>query len=226
VSDWIRPVNLPVSSGYGMRPGGFHYGIDFSDGVSGHPIHAIADGQVTYRAFEAGGFGNTVTLTHWNQGGIKSGYGHMREPAIVAYGTFVNQGDVLGYIDNTGYSFGPHLHLWMGSAPNPPGVVDPSPYVLGAPLPGPGPAPGPGPGPDNEGRKNPSMWIAWITDINWCDVYYAGVLVDGFTNDDNPVFGVGTKLKRYLDGGASWTAYKDEATYAPTRDRLLKAATA
>lgn len=136
MTEWLKPVDLPVSSGYGPRgnPPEFHYGIDFSDGIAGHPIHAIADGTVTYAAWEPDGFGNTVTLTH--PSGVKSGYGHMAAPTSLHVGDDVRQGDVLGYVGTTGASTGPHLHLWMGSSPNPPGVIDPSPYVLGAPTSG------------------------------------------------------------------------------------------
>lgn len=127
---WIKPVDLPISSGYGPRDGGFHYGIDFSDGVAGHPIRAMADGQVVYNAYEAGGFGNTITVVHAD--GIKSGYGHMIALSPLPVGAQVVQGQELGRVGSTGASTGPHLHLWMGSSPNPPGVIDPTPYITGA----------------------------------------------------------------------------------------------
>ena len=130
MSAFIAPVDLPVSSGYGMRDGGFHYGIDFSDGVAGHPIRAVAAGEVIYNAYEDGGFGNTITLLHGDN--LKSGYGHMVEPSPLPVGTRVNQGDVIGHVGSTGASTGPHLHLWMGSSPNPPGVIDPTPLLGGA----------------------------------------------------------------------------------------------
>lgn len=124
---YIKPVDLPVSSPYGPRGDGFHYGIDYSDGMSGHPIHAVEQGTVVYKAYEDGGFGNTVTVQHPD--GTKSGYGHMMAPAIVEQGQHVDQGQVLGYVGTTGASTGPHLHLWMGSGPNPPGVIDPTPLL-------------------------------------------------------------------------------------------------
>ena len=132
MAEWIKPVDLPISSGYGMRDGGFHYGIDFSDGVAGHPIRAMAAGTVVYNAYEAGGFGNPLTVLH--DDGVKSGYGHMVAVSPLPVGARVNQGDVLGLVGSTGASTGPHLHLWMGSSPNPPGVIDPTPYISGAPV--------------------------------------------------------------------------------------------
>lgn len=73
-------------------------------------------------------------------------------------------------------------------------------------------------------KAKPVLWIAYVLDKNWCDVFYAGVLVDGFTNDDHPnQFNVGQKFQAYLDQGAAHTTYKTEAEYAPTRARLAKA---
>ena len=131
---YIFPTDLPVSSPYGPRSGGFHYGIDFSDGVAGHLIGAVDGGTVVYKAFEPGGFGNTVTILHPD--GLKSGYGHLRDPAVVNVGDVVVQGQLIGIVGSTGASTGPHLHLWMGDGPNPPGVIDPTP-LLGNPQPAP-----------------------------------------------------------------------------------------
>jgi hypothetical protein len=74
-------------------------------------------------------------------------------------------------------------------------------------------------------KRNPKMWIAYVLEKNWCDVYYNGVLVDAFVNDDHPnQFNVGQKFQGYLDGGAARTIYATEAEYAPTRKRLATAA--
>lgn len=132
MAEYILPTDLPISSPYGPRNGGFHPGVDFSDGIAGHPIHAVAAGTVTYKAYEDGGAGNTVTLTHAD--GTKSGYMHMEAPAIVNVGDVVTQGQTLGHVGTTGASTGPHLHLWMGSGPNPPGSFDPM-TVLGTASP-------------------------------------------------------------------------------------------
>jgi murein DD-endopeptidase MepM/ murein hydrolase activator NlpD len=110
--EFALPTNLPCSSPYGPRGGGFHFGVDYSDGVEGHEICSVGDGEVVYSAFEEGGLGHTVTVLH--APGMKSGYGHMRGPAIVNVGDRVARGQVLGHVGNTGSSRGAHLHLWMG----------------------------------------------------------------------------------------------------------------
>lgn len=66
------------------------------------------------------------------------------------------------------------------------------------------------------------MWLAFMKDINYCDVYYAGVLVDGFTNEDPNQFGIGPKMQRYLDQGVPSTMFDTEAAYAGSRARLKK----
>lgn len=66
-------------------------------------------------------------------------------------------------------------------------------------------------------KVNDKMWIAWFHDSNWCDVWYNGVLVDGFTNSEPNMFGIGPRFQRYLDMGAGWTPY---ATAGPEYDKI------
>jgi hypothetical protein len=56
---------------------------------------------------------------------MKSGYGHMNGPSSLPIGAKVKQGDLLGYVGNTGASTGPHLHLWMGENTTT-GSIDPA----------------------------------------------------------------------------------------------------
>ena len=83
----------------------FHAGIDFGASF-GSPIVASADGRVV-RAAWAGGYGRQVQLAHG--GGIVSSYSHMSE-IIAQPGSFVRQGQVIGYVGSSGLSTGPHLH--------------------------------------------------------------------------------------------------------------------
>ena len=110
-----------MSSGYGSRWGTFHYGIDITGGGGNAPIVAAAAGRVTiasntcshnygknYNCGCNGGYGNYVVIDHGN--GLLTYYGHMSR-AIVSAGTYVQQGQTIGYMGSTGYSTGNHLHF-------------------------------------------------------------------------------------------------------------------
>jgi murein DD-endopeptidase MepM/ murein hydrolase activator NlpD len=104
-SGLIWPVNGPVVSGFGMRWGRLHAGIDIAVGY-GTPIHAAASGTVIFSGW-MGGYGNFVIIDHG--GGISTAYGH--QSSIAVGGGSVSQGQVIGYVGCTGHCFGPHLHF-------------------------------------------------------------------------------------------------------------------
>ena len=101
----IWPVRGPVTSGFGMRWGRMHQGIDISAGT-GTPIHAAKAGTVTF-AGTMSGYGNVVVITH--SGGLSTLYAHQSRLAVS--GGAVSQGQVIGYVGSTGHSTGPHLHF-------------------------------------------------------------------------------------------------------------------
>ncbi|MEO8176577.1 MAG: M23 family metallopeptidase [Sphingomicrobium sp.] len=107
----LWPVAGRITSGFGYRYhpilhfGRFHKGIDFG-ARWGSPIVAAADGQVS-RAGWAGGYGRQVRIVH--AGGIATSYSHMSQIAA-QLGSFVHQGQVIGYVGSSGLSTGPHLH--------------------------------------------------------------------------------------------------------------------
>jgi murein DD-endopeptidase MepM/ murein hydrolase activator NlpD len=106
-----------------------HTGIDISTYRQGDPIVATADGEVAVTAYEPNGFGNYIVIRH--QHGFYTRYAHMLSFRVEA-GRQVKQGDVIGYIGNTGRSTGPHLHyeVHIGSD-----VVDPFKYLKIRPNP-------------------------------------------------------------------------------------------
>ena len=114
---------------FGLSPDPFtgmahmHTGVDISTYRQGDPIIAAADGQVALIAYEPNGFGNYIVIRH--QHGFYTRYAHMLSFRVEA-GQQVKQGDVIGYIGNTGRSTGPHLHyeVHIGSD-----VVDPVKYL-------------------------------------------------------------------------------------------------
>jgi murein DD-endopeptidase MepM/ murein hydrolase activator NlpD len=103
---FIWPVNGPVTSGFGMRWGRMHEGIDIGVGY-GTPIHAAAAGRVVYAGWMSG-YGNLVAIDHG--GGVSTAYGHQSSIAV-SVGQVVAQGQTVGYVGCTGHCFGPHLHF-------------------------------------------------------------------------------------------------------------------
>jgi murein DD-endopeptidase MepM/ murein hydrolase activator NlpD len=103
-----------------------HKGIDLSTYRQGDPIVATADGQVVTMDFDANGFGYYIIIKHKH--GFYTRYAHMQPPSAsrIKIGQRVQQGDVIGYVGNTGLSTGPHVHyeVHIGSD-----VVDPYKYL-------------------------------------------------------------------------------------------------
>jgi murein DD-endopeptidase MepM/ murein hydrolase activator NlpD len=106
---FIWPVDGPVVSGFGMRWGRMHEGIDIAV-PAGTPIRAAASGTVVLQQGEAesGGYGNFTCLDHG--GGLQTCYAHQSSFAVSS-GQSVSQGDVIGYVGCTGHCFGDHLHF-------------------------------------------------------------------------------------------------------------------
>jgi peptidoglycan DL-endopeptidase CwlO len=106
---FIWPVDGPVVSGFGMRWGQMHEGIDIAV-PAGTPIRAAASGSVVLLQSEAesGGYGNFTCLDHG--GGLQTCYAHQSSFAVGS-GQSVSQGDVIGYVGCTGHCFGDHLHF-------------------------------------------------------------------------------------------------------------------
>jgi murein DD-endopeptidase MepM/ murein hydrolase activator NlpD len=100
-----------------------HKGIDLSTYRQGDPIVATADGQVVTIDYDENGFGNYVIIKHKH--GYYTRYAHL-QGFKVKTGQRVQQGEVIGWIGNTGLSTGPHLHyeVHIGSD-----VVDPYKYI-------------------------------------------------------------------------------------------------
>ena len=106
-----------ITSEFGARWGRMHEGIDYG-AATGTPIYASDGGTVTL-AGVYGGYGNCVEIKH--SGGYSTRYGHMSRFAV-SQGEKVYQGQVIGYVGNTGRSTGSHLHFEVrlnGVAQNP-----------------------------------------------------------------------------------------------------------
>jgi len=84
-----------------------HTGIDYA-APRGTPIRATAAGRIVFRG-RKGGYGNAIIVQHGY--GYSTLYGHMQRfrPGI-HLGSFVEQGQIIGYVGMTGLATGPHLH--------------------------------------------------------------------------------------------------------------------
>jgi murein DD-endopeptidase MepM/ murein hydrolase activator NlpD len=110
----VRGENIRLSSGFGMRfhpilrqvrP---HRGIDWA-APTGTPILAAGTGIVEEARYK-GEYGNHIRIQHAN--GYHSTYSHLsRYAPRIQEGTRVRQGEVIGFVGNTGLSSGPHLHF-------------------------------------------------------------------------------------------------------------------
>jgi murein DD-endopeptidase MepM/ murein hydrolase activator NlpD len=123
-----------ITSGFGYRSdpihgaAAMHAGLDFR-GPIGSPIHAAADGTVTFVGTKTG-YGKVVEISHGN--GMLTRYAHM-SAWKAKVGQSVDAGDIIGLIGNTGRSTGPHLHFEVrihDRAVNPRPFLESAPHVL------------------------------------------------------------------------------------------------
>jgi murein DD-endopeptidase MepM/ murein hydrolase activator NlpD len=103
---FIWPVEGPVVSGFGMRWGRMHEGIDIA-APAGTPVGAAASGTVIYAGW-LGGYGNLVVLDHGS--GLATAYAHA-SAILVQVGRGVSQGETISLVGSTGHATGPHLHF-------------------------------------------------------------------------------------------------------------------
>ena len=93
-----------------------HTGVDYA-APKGTPVHAVADGTVTFKGWGGGG-GNTLKIKH--AGNLMTGYLHLIGYAKgIVKGSRVSQGQLIGYVGSTGASTGPHLdyRVWKNGTP-------------------------------------------------------------------------------------------------------------
>ena len=84
-----------------------HKGTDYA-AKTGTSIRVTANGTVTY-ASRKGGYGNCVIVKHNDK--FTTLYAHLSKfKSGAGKGSYVKQGDIIGYVGSTGYSTGPHLH--------------------------------------------------------------------------------------------------------------------
>ena len=117
----VWPVNGPVVSGFGMRWGRLHAGVDIAV-PAGTPIRAAQSGRVVLLGW-TGGYGNYTCIQHG--GSLSTCYAHQSRYGT-SNGASVSKGQVIGYVGCTGHCFGDHLHFETrinGSPVNPMGYL-------------------------------------------------------------------------------------------------------
>ena len=116
IFSWPLPVGGTITSQFGYRADpysgetSYHSGTDIS-APEGTPILAAADGTVTTANATdpwGGSYGYHVILDHG--GGVETLYAHCSAICVVP-GQTVRQGEVIGYVGQTGRATGDHLHL-------------------------------------------------------------------------------------------------------------------
>ncbi len=136
---YALPSRMPVSSfslssDFGIRKhpltgkSHFHTGVDLMSESGDDKIYAVKPGVVVMSELHPQ-YGNTVVVRHSN--GVESLYAHMAQ-LLVKVGDKVTTDNVLGYIGNTGFSTGKHLHfeILVGGYPvNPQKVIRTAQYV-------------------------------------------------------------------------------------------------
>lgn len=88
-----------------------HAGVDIG-AAEGTPVYSISDGKVVYAEYGwNGGYGNKIVVQHYINGqNYTSLYGHL-SAINVNVGDIVSKDSVIGFVGNTGNSYGAHLHL-------------------------------------------------------------------------------------------------------------------
>lgn len=100
-----------------------HFGVDYAAPV-GTPVHAIGDGRVI-SATNEGASGRMVKIQHNSV--YSTAYLHLSGFGKgIGAGSFVKQGDIVGYVGSTGLSTGPHLdfRFYKNGSPVDPLKVD------------------------------------------------------------------------------------------------------
>lgn len=87
-----------------------HKGTDYAAGT-GTPIWSTADGVITKASYTSGN-GNYVKVRHTNK--YSTQYLHMSRRAVKV-GQYVKQGEIIGYVGQTGLATGPHVcyRFWV-----------------------------------------------------------------------------------------------------------------
>ncbi len=120
--DFHIPREGYITSGYGKRDRGYHYGIDIQL-RTGNEVRAAFEGMVRIAQYSSS-YGNVVVIRHNN--GLETLYAHLSKRKVKP-GDYVQTGEIIGLGGNTGRSTGSHLHFetrYKGEPINPSKIID------------------------------------------------------------------------------------------------------
>lgn len=135
----IEPIENPrITQEFGLNPQIYdqfgmdgHNGRDYGHPI-GTPIYASADGKIIRVMNDKVGYG--LHIRQWAENIGELVYAHLSK-ANVGQNDVVKEGQLIGWVGNTGFSTGPHLHF--GFRPigydyknGYLGYVDPKPYLI------------------------------------------------------------------------------------------------
>lgn len=104
---FLWPVNGKVISGFGMRNGEKHAGIDIK-AEEGNPVKAADSGKVIYSGNGLSGYGNLIIIKH--EGTFFTVYAHNKKN-LASEGSLVEKGEEIAQVGDTGRATTPHLHF-------------------------------------------------------------------------------------------------------------------
>jgi len=111
--EWPTDRGYTLSSYYGYRvqvfgEGNFHSGIDIAGTGYGSKVYAANNGVIETMEYVYN-YGYHIIINHNN--GYYTVYAHMKGFAPnISVGSTVSRGQTIGYVGDTGWATGPHLH--------------------------------------------------------------------------------------------------------------------
>jgi murein DD-endopeptidase MepM/ murein hydrolase activator NlpD len=105
--DFIWPIEGRISDAFDDSEKRRHQGIDIASPL-GTPIKASSSGTVIYSSNTIKGYGNLIILRHSEE--FVTVYAH-NQMNLVEEGSWVEKGQIIGKVGQTGRASGPHLHF-------------------------------------------------------------------------------------------------------------------
>jgi murein DD-endopeptidase MepM/ murein hydrolase activator NlpD len=120
--DFMWPVKGQCIDNFEETERKRHHGIDIVSSL-GTPIQASESGMVVYSGSTIRGYGNLIILRHSEE--FVTVYAH-NQMNLVEEGAWVDKGEIIGKVGQTGRASGPHLHFEIRRKNK---AIDPLPYL-------------------------------------------------------------------------------------------------